>query len=124
MERGVLVQRSGRGRRARSSPLTFRRFGRAINTDEVFGTHRDQVLDVFRDANEPLTPKSVTEQLETRPGVSQSQSHFSHSAVRKILSRMAENGDLVRLKLVNTPSHRVSVTQSQFQERMIQTVEV
>jgi hypothetical protein len=24
--------------------------------------------------------------------------HFSHSAVRKILSRMAENGDLVRLK--------------------------
>jgi hypothetical protein len=101
MERGVLVQTgSGRGRRARSSPLTFRRFGRAINTDEVFGTHRDQVLDVFRDANEPLTPKSVTEQLETRPGVSQSQSqsHFSHSAVRKILSRMAENGDLVRLK--------------------------
>jgi hypothetical protein len=97
MERGVLVQTgSGRGRRARSSPLTFRRFGRAINTDEVFGTHRDQVLDVFRDANEPLTPKSVTEQLKTRPGVSQS--HFSHSAVRKILSRMAENGDLVRLK--------------------------
>src|SRR5437773_632214 len=38
---------------------------RAINTDEVFGTHRDQVLDVFRDANEPLTPKSVTEQLES-----------------------------------------------------------
>jgi len=123
MERGVLVQTgSGRGRRARSSPLTFRRFGRAINTDEVFGTHRDQVLDVFRDANEPLTPKSVTEQLKTRPGVSQS--HFSHSAVRKILSRMAENGDLVRLNSVNTPSHRVSVTQSQFQERMIQTVEV
>jgi hypothetical protein len=69
MERGVLVQTgSGRGRRARSSPLTFRRFGRAINTDEVFGTHRDQVLDVFRDANEPLTPKSVTEQLETSAG--------------------------------------------------------
>jgi predicted transcriptional regulator of viral defense system len=59
------------------------------------------VLDVFRDANEPLTPKSVTEQLESvtnSAGVSQSQSHFSHSAVRKILSRMAENGDLVRLK--------------------------
>jgi predicted transcriptional regulator of viral defense system len=57
------------------------------------------LLDVFRDANEPLTPKSVTEQLESvtaRPGMSQS--HFSHSAVRKILSRMAENGDLVRLK--------------------------
>jgi len=30
----------GRGRRARSSPLTFRRFGHTINTDEVFGTHR------------------------------------------------------------------------------------
>jgi hypothetical protein len=40
-----------------------------------------------------------------------------------VLSRMAENGDLVRLKFGNT-SHRVSVTQSQFQERMIQTVEV
>src|SRR5438034_5074279 len=31
----------GRGRRARSSPLTFRRFGHTINTDEVFGTHRE-----------------------------------------------------------------------------------
>src|SRR2546423_1144673 len=27
-------------RAARSSPLTFRRFGHAINTDEVFGTHK------------------------------------------------------------------------------------
>jgi hypothetical protein len=36
------VRRTGPGgaRRERSSPLTFRRFGRAINTDEVFGTHR------------------------------------------------------------------------------------
>jgi hypothetical protein len=31
---------SGRSRAARSSPLTFRRFGHAINTDQVFGTHR------------------------------------------------------------------------------------
>ena len=40
-ERSVLRRRteSGRSRAARSSPLTFRRVGHAINTDQVFGTH-------------------------------------------------------------------------------------
>jgi hypothetical protein len=74
---------------------------------------REQLLDVFLDANEPLTPKSVTEQLESvtaRPGVSQS--HFSHSAVRKILSRMADPP-------TGSESHS-----KRFQERMIQPVEV
>jgi hypothetical protein len=39
---GVMARRtgSGRSRAARPSPLTFRRFGPAINMDEVFGTHR------------------------------------------------------------------------------------
>jgi len=83
------------------------------------------LLDVFRDANEPLTPKSVTEQLESvtaRPGMSQS--HFSHSAVRKILSRMAENGDLVRLKFGIHPPTGSESHSKRFQERMIQPVEV
>lgn len=127
MERGVLVQTgSGRGRRARSSPLTFRRFGRAINTDEVFGTHRDQVLDVFRDANEPLTPKSVTEQLESvtnsAGGVTVTVTLFAlcGSQNPQQNGRKWGPGPLE----INTPSHRGSITQSQFQERMIQTVEV
>src|SRR6266446_8395189 len=43
---------SGRSRAARSSPLTFRRFGRAINTDEVFGTHSyAEFLEAIADPN-------------------------------------------------------------------------
>jgi hypothetical protein len=36
---------SGRSRAAQSSPLPFRRFGHAINTDELFGTHSGSSLE-------------------------------------------------------------------------------
>jgi hypothetical protein len=63
---------------------------------------REHVLEIFREAaGGPLTVKLVTEQLDevSQEGLEQSQaSPRSQAAVRKILSRMARNGDLIRLK--------------------------
>jgi hypothetical protein len=59
------------------------------------------VLDVFRDANEPLTPKSVTEQLESvtnsAGGVTVTVTLFALCGSQNP-QQNAENGDLVRLK--------------------------
>src|SRR5258708_5104152 len=49
---------SGRRIATQSSPLTFRRFGHAINTDEVFGTHS------------PQRPELTTLPLQSRPNAS------------------------------------------------------
>jgi hypothetical protein len=60
---------------------------------------RQQVLDIFRDAEGgPLTPKSVTERLAEVSHLMSHSSPRSHSAIRKILGRMAHDRDLVKLK--------------------------
>src|SRR5207247_612533 len=55
--------RSGRSRAARSSPVTFRRFGRAINTDEVFGTHnssrRPRTIRIRQDSSVTTTEPAI-----------------------------------------------------------------
>jgi hypothetical protein len=44
---------------ARSSPLTFRRFGHAINTDEVFGTHNLRTTNVVESSFATVRHRTV-----------------------------------------------------------------
>src|SRR5262244_3242171 len=60
---------SGRSRAARPSPLTFRRFGPAINTDEVFGTH-SRGATVLLAARSPQPQHHTTTGRSNRVGVS------------------------------------------------------
>jgi hypothetical protein len=39
----VDILKAARGFDSSAMPLTFRRFGHAINTDEVFGTHKAEI---------------------------------------------------------------------------------
>jgi hypothetical protein len=57
-------------------------------------TERAHVLAIFKQANEPMTAKDVTDDLACDSYLRD----MSQVALRQILSRMAKNGDIVRLK--------------------------
>ena len=55
---------------------------------------RARILQVFADATEPLSPKTVTELVNCdRPG-----KPWSHDAIRQLLPKMAQDGDLIRVE--------------------------
>jgi hypothetical protein len=54
-------------------------------------TERKRILQVFATEDKPLTPKTVTDLLNCDA----SDPQLSHSAVRQMLIRMAQNGDLI-----------------------------